>query len=202
MIVVPKANGKIRILTKLNESVHREKHPLPTVEQTLGQLAGAKVFGKVGANSCFWQIGLTRESSLLKTFITPVGCFFCFRRLPFEISFAPEYFQRCMSQILDGLQGVKCQMDDVIVYDTFRANHVENLRVALHRIADAKMTLNFEKCLFSKQQVPFLGSLIGPEGIMPQPENLRAITQMAEPTSVTEVRRFLGMANQLGNYAP
>lgn len=59
MVVVPKANGKVRIcvdLTKLNESVCREKHPIPSVDQTLGHLAGAKYFSKLDANSGFWQI--------------------------------------------------------------------------------------------------------------------------------------------------
>ena len=39
--------------TKLNESVMREKHDLPFVDQTLGRLAGAKVFTKLDANSGF-----------------------------------------------------------------------------------------------------------------------------------------------------
>ena len=54
MVVVPKKNGKVRIcvdLTKLNKSVKRERHPMPAVEQTLAQLAGAKVFSKLDANS-------------------------------------------------------------------------------------------------------------------------------------------------------
>ena len=59
MVVVPKANGRVRIcvdLSKLNESVKRERHPLPVVHQTLAQLAGAKLFTKLDANSGFWQI--------------------------------------------------------------------------------------------------------------------------------------------------
>ena len=66
MVVVPKQNGKVRIcvdLTKLNESVRRERHPLPAVEQTLAQLAGAQVFSKLDANSGFWQIPLSAKSS-------------------------------------------------------------------------------------------------------------------------------------------
>ena len=54
MVVVPKANGKVRIcvdLTKLNESVCRERHILPSVEQTLAQIGGAKIFSKLDANS-------------------------------------------------------------------------------------------------------------------------------------------------------
>ena len=76
MVVVPKPNGKVRIcvdLTRLNESVKRERHPLPAVDQTLAQLAGANVFTKLDANSGFWQIPLAPSSALLTTFITPFG---------------------------------------------------------------------------------------------------------------------------------
>ena len=47
LVVVPKPNGKVRIcvdLTHLNQSVCREHHILPSVEQTLAQIGGAKLF--------------------------------------------------------------------------------------------------------------------------------------------------------------
>lgn len=62
MVVVPKPNGKVRIcvdLTKLNASVRRERHIMPSVEHTLAQIRGAKYFSKLDANSGFWQIELT-----------------------------------------------------------------------------------------------------------------------------------------------
>ena len=64
MVVVPK-EGVIRIcvdLKPLNESVLREVHPLPKVDNTLAQLSGAKLFSKLDANSGFWQIPLAKES--------------------------------------------------------------------------------------------------------------------------------------------
>ena len=91
MVVVPKSQDDVRIcvdLTKLNESVLRERYEMPSVDYTLGQLAGAKIFSKLDANSGFWQVPLTEESTLLTTFITPFGIF-AFRRLPFGISSAP-----------------------------------------------------------------------------------------------------------------
>ena len=94
MGVVPKANGKVCIcvdLTKLNESILREYHPLPSVDHTLAQLAGANIFSKRDANSGFWQIGLSPDPAKLTTFITPFGRF-CFNRLPFGISSASEQF--------------------------------------------------------------------------------------------------------------
>ena len=76
MVVVPKPNGQVHIcvdLTRLNDSVCRERPPLPAVDQTLAQLAGAKIFSKLDANSRFWQIPLSPESIPLTTFITPFG---------------------------------------------------------------------------------------------------------------------------------
>ena len=116
-MVVPKPSGKVRIyvdLTRLNESVCGEHHLLPTVEEALAQIGGAKVFSKLDANSGFWQIELSNNSAPFTMFITPFGRF-CFKRLPFGIKSAPEFFQKKMSELLTGLEGVVCLMDDILV---------------------------------------------------------------------------------------
>ncbi|KAK3521232.1 hypothetical protein QTP70_001229 [Hemibagrus guttatus] len=136
MVAVPKNTGRVRMcsdLTELNKSVLREKHPLPSVEHTLGQLAGAKVFSKLDANAGFWQIPLSKESSLLTTFITPFG-HYCYNRLCFGISSVPEHFLECMSRILEGLEGVLCQMDDVLIWGATQSEHDNRLRKALSRL--------------------------------------------------------------------
>ena len=74
MVVVPKANGLIRIcvdLGQLNDCGMREVYPLPSVDKTLAQLAGAKVFSKLPANSGFWPILLASASCSLTTFVIP-----------------------------------------------------------------------------------------------------------------------------------
>ena len=116
LVVVPKKSGKVRIyvdMKSLNQSVWREVHPLPKVDETLAQLTGAKVFSKLDANSGFWQIPQSQSSRLLTTFIAPMGRY-CFNKLPFGIYSAPEHFQRRMSELLTGLCGVLCHMDDVL----------------------------------------------------------------------------------------
>ena len=112
MVIVPKPNCTIGIcvdLTKLNASICQERHILPSVKETLAQLGDAKVFSKLDANSGFWQLKLASESTLLTTFITPFG-HYCFKRLLFGISSAPEVFQRRISEILNGIEGVVCMM--------------------------------------------------------------------------------------------
>ena len=96
MVVTLKPNAKVRVcvdLTKLNEYVQRENHPLPFVDLTLGKLAGAKYFNKLDANSGFWQIKLAEISRPLTTFITPWGRY-CFNMLPYGISSGSEKFSK------------------------------------------------------------------------------------------------------------
>ncbi|KAL7870545.1 hypothetical protein SRHO_G00080420 [Serrasalmus rhombeus] len=200
------ATGKneVRIcvdLTKLNESVKRERHILPSVEHTLGQLEGAKVFSKIDANSGFWQIPLAKESALLTTFLTPFGRF-CFNRLCFRISSAPEHYQKRMSRILEGLDGVLCQMDDILVFGDTQAQHDTRLSAVLGRLQEAGVTLRSEKCEFSKRHVKFLGQIIDAAGVRADPDKVRAVTDMGEPEDASGVRRFLGMVNHLGKYFP
>ena len=202
MVVVPKSNNKVRIcvdLTKLNKSVCRERHILPSIEQTLAQVKGAKIFSRLDANSGFWQIKLSPKSALLTTFITPSGRF-CFNRLPFGITSAPEYYQKRMSHILSGLQGVVCMMDDVLVFGQTQQEHDLRLEATLNRIRKAGVTLNSDKCEFSTGSVKFLGHIIDGTGVHPDPTKIQAIQQMQVPNNVTELRRFLGMVTYLGKF--
>ena len=204
MVVVPKANGDIRIcvdLTKLNANVCRENHPLPVVDQILTQLTGAQLFSKLDANSGFWQIPLARESALLTTFITPFGRF-CFNCLPFGITSAPELFQKRMSSILGGMDGVVCLIDDILVFGTTRVEHDRRLDQVLKRLLSAGLTLNAGKCEFSKTEIRFLGHVVSNQGISPDPEKMKAITLFPEPKDVGDIRRFLGIINQLSKFSP
>ena len=116
LVVVPRKSGDVHLcvdLKVLNESVMRETHSIPKVEDSLAQLSGAALFTKLDANSGFWQIPLAEESRLLTTFITPFGRY-AFNKLPFGILSAPELFQKRINRILEGLNGVICQMDDIL----------------------------------------------------------------------------------------
>ena len=161
MVVVPKQNGQVRIcvdLTKLNESVLRKNHRLPCVDHKLAQLWRAKIFSKLDANSG-WQIPLSPESRTLTTFITPFGRFF-FNRLPFGVSSAPEHFQRKISQVLEGCEGILCKMDDILVHAPNQPVHNERLFNVLEKLGKEGITLNPEKCVFRMRLVRFTFKII------------------------------------------
>ena len=84
------------------------------------------MFTKVDLASAFWHLELDDESSLLTTFATPYG-WFRWLRLPFGLNVSSEIFQKRLNQELEGLPGVKCIADDVLVYGISEADHDRNL---------------------------------------------------------------------------
>lgn len=201
-IVVPKRNNSIRVcidFTKLNKAITREYHPLPTTDETLSQMGAARHFSKLDANSGYWQMRLDKSAQHLTTFITPFGRYFC-KRLPFGICSAPEIYQREMQKSLVGLDGVTCQMDDILIYGGTQEEHDQRVEAVLKRLRTAGITLNPDKCEFDKSEIRFLGHIIDKEGIHADPEKTKAIREFAVPKDKKGLRRFFGMVNYLGKF--
>ncbi|RXN11392.1 Transposon Ty3-G Gag-Pol poly [Labeo rohita] len=91
---------------------------------------------------------------------------------------------------------------DVLIWGESQAQHDERLHTVLARIEKAGITFNLEKCELGRQEVKFLGHIIAESGVRPDPDKTRAVLQMKEPGTVSEVRSFLGMVNQLGKFIP
>ena len=101
----------------------------------VAQIENAEVFSKLDAILGFWQRELTPESAKLIVFIALYGCF-CFNHLPFGITSAPEHFYWQMSKILQGLNGVVCLVDDILVYGNTQEQHNIHLMAVLQRIRE------------------------------------------------------------------
>ena len=117
-----------------------------------------------------------------------------------SITSAPEHFQQRMSEILSGLPGTLCLIDDTLMFVEDKQEHDNRLHAALERLRVSGLTLNKEKCRFSQSRVTFLGQVLDAGGVHLDPKKVRAIVEMKEPTDRTELRRFLGMTNQLGKF--
>ena len=92
-------------------------------------------------------------------------------------------------------------MDDVLVFGATQEQHNINLMAVLKQLEAAGITLNPAKCKFSKTSVKFLGHLVDKNRISADPNKTEAILHMDAPQSVTDLRRFLGMVNQLGKFS-
>ena len=112
------------------------------------------------------------------------------------------HFQKHMSRILEGLEGVVCRINDILVFGKDHDQHDARLIVVLRRIQSVGVTLNKDKCKFSMSQVSFLGHIIDKTGIRADPEKTAAIQNIEPPRTIPELRCLLGMVNQLGKFSP
>ncbi|GKA93458.1 putative reverse transcriptase domain-containing protein [Tanacetum coccineum] len=85
-------------------------------------------------------------------------------------------------------------IDDILVYSKSEEEHERHLRIVLEILRQKKLYAKFSKCEFWLQQVAFLGHIVSADGIIMDPSKVEAITKWPRPTTVTEVRSFLGLA--------
>ena len=83
----------------------RHHYQLPTADDILLRMSGAKVSSKLDASSGYWQICVDKESSKLLTFNSSFGRY-KFNRFPFGVHHAKDVSQADVAEILEGLEGV------------------------------------------------------------------------------------------------
>ena len=83
-----------------------------------------------------------------------------------------------------------------------RAEHDARVTAVLKWVKSVGATLNPDKCEFGKTCLKFLGHVIDQNGIRADPDKTTAIVHMSPPTTVSELRQFMGMVNLLGKFTP
>ena len=116
------------------------------------------MFSELDANLGLYQIPLDPRSAKLTTFKALFGRYYYYR-LPFGITSAPEHFHARILEILTGVTGAVSLTDNVLVFSKNQEEH-KHLAVALRKLQRAKLTLNKEKCYFSKDRITFLGQIL------------------------------------------
>lgn len=210
MVTATKKNGELRICIdprELNKALKREQFQIPIMEDILPELSKAKVFTKIDVKSAYWHCKLDYASSILTTFDTPFGRF-KWNRLPFGLTTSGETFVRCLHEALQGLPGVFCAIDDIIVtgcgdtHDEAVTNHNENLSNLLTRCRAQNIALNKAKLELCRNDINFLGHKVTSSGLKPDPDKVKAVTQMTEPVDAKGVQRLCGFINYLAKFLP
>ena len=203
IVVVPKSDGSIRICgdykVTVNQALDVDQYPLPTSQDLLSALGGGKQFTKLDLKHAYQQLNLHPESKKFLTINTHKGLY-QYNRLPFGVASAPAIFQSTMDQILQGIQGVGCYIDDILVTAPTHSEHLQILEEVLQRLAKYGVKLKAEKCSFLQDKVEFLGHMIDAEGVHPTAEKVRALVDAPVPTCVSELRSFLGMLQYYGKF--
>jgi ribonuclease HI len=85
-------------------------------------------------------------------------------------------------------------IDDILVYSKSVEEHEQHLRVVLGKLRAHKLYAKFSKCEFWLEKISFLGHILTAEGVAVDPGKVETVSNWQQPTSVSEIRSFLGLA--------
>jgi hypothetical protein len=197
MIFVPKKDGTQRLCVDyhaLNEVTVKNKYPLPRIDDLFDKLRGACVFSKIDLQSGYHQLK-SRECDIWKTaFISRYGLYE-YTVMSFGLTNALAYFMYLMNKVfmeyLDKF--VMVFIDDILVYSRSEEEHEDHLRLVLKKLRDHRLYAKLSKCEFWLKHVAFLGHIISKGGISMDPSKVQDVLSWNVPTSVGDIRSFLGL---------
>ena len=198
VLFVKKKDGSMRLCIDyrgINNVTIKDKYPLPRIDELLDQLRGASLFSKIDLASGYHQIPIAENDVMKTAFNTRYGQFE-FVVMPFGLTNAPAVFMRLMNEVFHDYldKFVIVFIDDILIYSRSEEEHKEHLRMVLERLRDRKLFAKLSKCRFWKREIGFLGHRVSKEGVSVDPEKIEVIQKWPCPTSVTEIRSFLGLA--------
>ncbi|KAL4033204.1 hypothetical protein IC575_006290 [Cucumis melo] len=180
---------------ELNKVTVKNHYPLPRIDDLFDQLQGATVFSKIDLRSGYHQLRI-RDSDIPKTAFRSRYRHYQFIVMSFGLTNAPAVFMDLMNTVFkDFLDSfVIVFIDDILIYSKTEAEHEEHLHQVLETLRANKLYAKFSKCEIWLKKVTFLGHVVSSEGVFMDPTKIEAVTNWPRPSTVSEIRSFLGLA--------
>jgi len=207
VVLIPKKSGKLRLCIDyrgLNAKTRKDAYPLPRIEEALDALNGAKYFCSLDLAHGFYQLPVAEEDIEKTAFRIGTGGLYEYLRMPFGLTGSPGTFMRLMDKIFgdQNFQTILTYLDDILVFGRTFDETLERLQMVLSRLKDNNLKVKPEKCQLFKEKLHYLGHLISKEGMAPDDEKVKAITNWPKPETDTQLRGFLGLAGYYRRFVP
>ncbi|KAH9119167.1 hypothetical protein LEN26_011773 [Aphanomyces euteiches] len=198
VLMIRKPDGSIRFCIdyrKLNSVTVKDSYPMPRIDDLLDVLGRAKLFSTMDIASGYWNVPMAKDS-IEKTAFTCKYGLYEWLVMPFGLCNAVPCFERLMEHILIDYKWRTClvYLDDCIVYSEDFGSHLIRLSQVLTKFREAGFKLKMSKCKWGRSSVPFLGHIVTPAGILPNPEKIKSVLRVKALKDASEVRAFLGLA--------
>ena len=157
----------------------------------------------IDASSGYHNLLLDIQSSYLTMFACPFGRYLD-KHLPFGAMPAGNMFQCKIDKIFNDMPKVFGIADNILVigYNKDWTDHDEAVYSVLRQCQEINLKLNKDKCHFRCTSIPFFGKVVSREGIQPDLQMIKALTNMPVPKNKRELQAFLGIINYLGKFSP
>ena len=193
ILVVTKPNGTIRICgdfkRPVNPIIENEEYLMPIPEELFTKLQGGKEFSKIDLSKAYLQIELHEQSQKYLIINTTRGLK-KYLRMPYGIKPASGIFQKQIENCLKDIPKTIVRIDDILVTGEDDDEHLGNLTITLHVLADLVVTANYSNCIFFVDKVDYMGHIISKNRVCANVQKVEAILQASPPMNVKEVEGF------------
>ena len=100
-----------------------------------------------------------------------------------------------MQRLIGHLDFVLVYLDDILIFSRDPAEHAKHLRTVLELLRTHKLYAKMSKCSFFKDELPFLGYVVGKNGVAMDSAKVKTIMDWPEPSSPKDLKSFLGLCN-------
>lgn len=205
--LVPKKGNKSRFVVnykQLNNLIHLESTPMPTVESAFQYLAQSKWYTLLDLNSAYLQIPLTEQSKKYTAFVVPFGEYE-FNVVPFGLATGSQVLTRLISKIFGDLmyKNIFSFFDDLVIYSNGSfSDHLEHLKEVIVRLQKAGLTVNPEKMTVASNCIEFLGHIFQNGTVKFDNKKVQPILEFPTPKNAKQVSRLVGMMAYYARFIP
>jgi len=202
IFAVIKKDGTIRLVQDfraLNNESYTDKYIMKDVSKCIGEIGRpvSTIFSTIDLTAGFWQMILHLRARPYTAFTVPSMGQFQWVTSPMSLLGCPASFQRLMETVVNGISNVIVYINDLLLHSATHEEHLATLGKVLKHLIQHKIKINLQKCIFGSKEVSYLGFRLTEEGIKPGTDKLKALKNAPTPSSVHEVRQFLGLCNFL-----
>eukprot|EP00752_Nemacystus_decipiens_P004058 g3716.t1 len=206
--IVPKKDGSNRLTIDyrpLNAVTKKDSGGIGTLATMHHRIKGSNFFTLLDLPSAYHQLSI-KESDRHKTaFRDARGRLFEFNRCGFGLTTIPAVFSAHLGDTLRPVENkghVERWLDDILLHSATLAEHLSLIKEVFDLLQRAGYSVHFRKSMFCMAEEEFLGAMVGRAGIRPAPSKIQAVRELEMPSTVGEVRAFLGLAGYLRGFVP
>jgi transposase InsO family protein len=199
ILFVKKKDGSDRLCVDfrtLNDITIKNRYPLPNISELQDRLAGVRYLTALDLRGAYNLIRMKEGEEWKTAFRTRYGLYE-YTVMPFGLTNAPATCQELVNNVLRVHldKTVVAYLDDILVFPKTLKEHIQHVTEVLECLRKADLRLKPEKCEWHKEEVEFLGFIVGRNGVKMSNTKIQVVKDWPKPTTVKGIQEFLGFVN-------